>query len=196
MLSAMDGRRDRDLMRRYGKGDARAFEVLYERHKGPLYRYLARRCTQRETAEEIFQEVWTRVIKARTTYRPEAKFTTWLYQLAHNCYVDFVRHSARRIQLVGGADDTVAGHPDEGRSAGERLDGQRAAHEFARALEMLPPDQKDAFLLHEEGGLTLAQIAEVTGVNRETVKSRLRYALRKLRAALSDAQDNYAGSST
>lgn len=193
MLSAMDGLRDRDLMRRYGKGDARAFEALYARHKGPLYRYLTRRCFDKETAEEIFQDVWTKVIKARTAYEPKAKFTTWLYQLAHNCYVDHVRHSSRRIRLVSdhsaGIDEPAATQ----RSALEEVAGDELARSFAAALAALPDEQRDAFLLHEESGLTLAQIAEVTGVNRETVKSRLRYALKKLRAALGHARDDRTG---
>jgi RNA polymerase sigma-70 factor (ECF subfamily) len=188
----MDGLPDRDLMCRYGNGDVRAFELLYARHKGPLFRYLDRRCFSHETAEEIFQEVWTRVIGARTRYRPTAKFTTWLYQLAHNCYVDHVRRSSRRVRLVGDEEATVAA-PDPERSALEQIADEELARDFAAALAALPAEQKNAFLLHEEAGLTLAEIAQVTGVSRETVKSRLRYALGKLRRALDSARDDRTG---
>lgn len=194
MLLAMEGQRDRELMSRYGNGDARAFETLYARHKGPLYRYLQRRCFNDETTDEIFQEVWTKVIKARTTYKPDAKFTTWLYRLAHNCYVDHVRHTKRRIRLVGdgiahGAPEPAAPEP----SALEQIAGEQFSRGFAAALDALPDDQKEAFVLHEESGLTLEQIATVTGVGRETVKSRLRYALKKLRVALRPDADDRRG---
>ncbi|MFK8015811.1 MAG: RNA polymerase sigma factor [Gammaproteobacteria bacterium] len=188
-LAHMDETPDRELMRQYGKGSEKAFEQLYARHKGPLYRFLKQRCFDAETADEIFQEVWTKVIRARTRYEPTARFTTWLYQLARNAWVDHVRHVNRRIRLVSDSDDdnsiantAVSGH------AGpvEQLAGDQLAQNFARALAQLPGEQQEAFLLHQEAGLTLPQIADVTDVGRETVKSRLRYAVRKLRESLSD----------
>jgi RNA polymerase sigma-70 factor (ECF subfamily) len=183
---------DRKLMTRYGNGDAAAFEQLYRRHKGPLFRYFVRRCGQRELAEELFQEVWTRVINSRSSYQPTAKFTTWLYTLAQRCLIDHARHTARRVRLVGDEridEQAASGAPD----AAREVDADYVGARFANALAALPAEQRDAFLLHEESGLTLVQIAEVTGTERETVKSRLRYALRKLRGALADVHDDLTG---
>ncbi len=187
---------DRELMQRYARGDMAAFEALYARHKGSLYRYLKRQCNDHEQAGELFQEVWARVIKARQGYRPLAKFSTWLYRLARNVYVDHVRTASRRprLTLVGGSTDKADG---ASAAAGEPPDAPHrepdattaAAHLGGRilaALKALPEAQREAFLLREETGMTLAEIAEVTGTTRETVKSRLRYAVKKLRTDLAD----------
>lgn len=171
------------LMLRYRDGELGAFEHLYARHKDALYRYLLRGCSQPESAAEMFQDVWANLIRTRHRYEPRAKFTTWLYRIAHNRLVDHLRLQPRVPQPL---DDTIvvtaAEHerPDAQALAGERR--QR----LLMALGALPPEQREAFLLHEEGGLTLEQIAEVNGVGRETIKSRLRYALAKLRGALAD----------
>ena len=86
---------DSALMLRYGDGDLDAFEQLYSRHKDPVYRYLLRLSGHAETAEDVFQEVWGKIIKARSSYRPTAKFTTFLYRVAHNCFIDHVRRNKR-----------------------------------------------------------------------------------------------------
>ncbi len=189
-LGAMDELRDRELMQRYGTGDEAAFGALYARHKGPLYRFLKRRCFDKETADEIFQEVWTKVIRARTQYEPTARFSTWLYQLARNAYVDHVRHVKRRITLVHSSDDAALDVPSQQAGPDEQLKGAQLARDFAAALDALPHEQQEAFLLHTEAGLTLPQIATVTDVKRETAKSRLRYAIRKLRDTLVHDDDD------
>lgn len=183
------GDRDEDAARMlaYARGDEQAFAELYAKHRGGVYRYLLRRCGQRETAEELYQEVFTKVIDARDSYQPTARFTTWLYRLAHNTLVDHLRRTSRRIVLVHDANAASEALPDATPGAAEQHDLAQLREQFSAALSELPPDQLDAFLLHEEGGLTLEQIGDVTGVNRETVKSRLRYALRKLRGALQPA---------
>jgi RNA polymerase sigma-70 factor (ECF subfamily) len=177
---------DEDLMLRYRDGDARAFEELYARHRGGLFRYVLRQVGFRAAADEVFQEVWMRIIAARARYRVEARFATFLYRIAHNCVMDHFRRKPP-LQLLSFDDD-----PDEALQvpapASEQPEKQaqrrQAARELLRALALLPDEQRDAFLLHEEGGLTLDEIAEVTGVGRETAKSRLRYALAKLRSEL------------
>ncbi|MBT8446988.1 MAG: RNA polymerase sigma factor [Gammaproteobacteria bacterium] len=187
---------DHTLMKRYAQGDMAAFEALYARHKGGLYRYLVRHCRNEDRAAELFQEVWARVVKARADYRPLAKFTTWLYRLAHNVYVDHVRRVGRRprLSLVGGSTDRAdgesagAGEPPD--AAHRRPDSTVAAvqtgERILEALGNLPDEQRQVFLLREETDMTLAEIAEATGTSRETVKSRLRYAVAKLRGALAD----------
>jgi RNA polymerase sigma-70 factor (ECF subfamily) len=175
-------------MLRYRHGDLRAFEALYERHRGSLYRYVLRQCRDSETAADLFQEVWGRVISNRDRYEVRARFTTYLFHIAHNCCVDyFRRQSARRAGLT----DTVDDWGDQLVSPmHERPDAQLARAQLERAfrasLAELPQDQREVFLLYEETGLDLEEIAYVTGVGMETAKSRLRYALNKLRAALKD----------
>lgn len=189
MLTRMHEIDDQDLMLRYGRGDADAFEQLYRRHNGALYRYLARHCAHRANAEEIFQEVWMKVIAARRRYRPTAKFTTWLYRIARNACIDHFRRQGRAADQLAVAVDPE--QLDSARPGPERAAAiSQASQRLAAALEQLPSEQREAFLLREEGGLSLPEIAAVTGAGRETVKSRLRYALRKLRAALEEQADD------
>ena len=87
---------DSELMLAYARGDVRAFEKLYARHRGPLYRYLARHTRHMEVANDLFQEVWAKVIASRDRYEPRAKFTTFLYHIAHNCCIDHYRRAKAR----------------------------------------------------------------------------------------------------
>ena len=174
---------DSALMLRYKDGDVEAFETLYKRHNDSLFRYLMRLCRHRDTAEDLFQEVWGKIIKARERYRPTAKFRTFLYRVAHNCFIDHIRRNQRHQNTADIEPDTQQ-NPAEGPDvATER---SLARRRLESALGDLPDEQRDVFLLHEEGGLSLDEIAHVTGVNRETIKSRLRYAVNKLRAAIDE----------
>lgn len=83
--------KDSQLMRAYAKGDSAAFEVLYRKHKDALYRFFLRQCGNQSRAEELYQDVWLRVINARDSYEHKAKFTTWLYRIAHNILIDHFR---------------------------------------------------------------------------------------------------------
>jgi RNA polymerase sigma-70 factor (ECF subfamily) len=191
MLPGMAGRiDDRVLMVRYRNGDVAAFETLYTHHKGPLYRYFLRQGQSQENASDLFQEVWTKIIRAKDRYQPTAKFTTYMYQLAHNCLVDHLRKQSRKPHHAG---NTVEIDPDE--VAADASDGPELGAEnlqtverFRAALAALPPEQKEAFVMREEGGLSLNEIAAVTGVSAETAKSRLRYAANKLRQNFSDEE--------
>ena len=174
---------DSALMLRYKDGDIAAFETLYRRHNDPLYRYLLRLCRHRDTAEDIFQDVWGKIVKSRASYRPTAKFTTFLYRVAHNCFIDHVRRNKRHSNSAE-LDAELLCHPGEQPEA--LTERSLAKERLAIALLDLPDEQRDAFLLHEEAGLNLDQIAAVTGSNRETAKSRLRYAVNKLRAAIDE----------
>jgi RNA polymerase sigma-70 factor (ECF subfamily) len=174
---------DSALMLRYRDGDVAAFELLYKRHNDALYRYLMRLCRHRDTAEDVFQDVWGKIIKARDTYRPTAKFTTFLYRVAHNCFIDHIRRNKRHTQTVDIEPDN---QPDPGDLPEMRTERSLARRRLQAALQELPDEQRDVFLLREEAGLSLEQIAAVTGSNRETTKSRLRYAVNKLRAAIDE----------
>lgn len=172
---------DSALMLRYRDGDAEAFDTLYRRHNDSLYRYLLRLCRHRDTAEDLFQEVWGKIIKTRERYRPTAKFTTFLYRVAHNCFIDHLRRNKRHTQTVDIDPDTqCATGPDADTETERSLMRRR----LEAALRNLPEEQRDVFLLFEEADLSLDEIARVTGVNRETAKSRLRYAVKKLKSAI------------
>lgn len=177
---------DAALMLRYRDGDARAFEVLYERHKGALYRYLLRMCRHQETANDLFQEVWSKVIASRERYEARAQFNTFLFRIAHNCAVDHFRRVGRqhveRTDDVTELEDQLAGSESERPEA--QLSEWQVRDSFRQALLQLPTEQRDVFVLYEESGLSLEEIGNITGVAMETAKSRLRYALNKLRAAL------------
>ena len=184
---------DEDLMLAYAAGDAAAFDALYARHKGGVYRYLLRQCRGGATAEELFQDVWMNLIRARATYAPTAKFTTWLYRLAHNRLIDHYRASGH-LTLVSADDEAheeaVAALPGaRGDDPEVRTENRELGERLRAAVAALPPAQREAFLLQQEAGLSLAEIAELTGVGTETVKSRLRYALAKLRRDLDDLDD-------
>jgi RNA polymerase sigma-70 factor, ECF subfamily len=178
---------DEALMLRYRDGDARAFELLYARHKGPLYRYCVRLVRPAAVAEELFQDVWTNVIRARERYEVRAKFTTWLYRLAHNRMIDHYRRISTGVPLSDdeAAQDALDGTPAEAfREPDNEFEQRRLGQRLVEALATLPEPQREAFLLREEGGMSLEEIAETTGVSTEAAKSRLRYALVKLRTAL------------
>ncbi len=174
---------DSALMLRYRDGDVAAFRILYQRHNDSLYRYLLRLCKHHDTAEDLYQEVWSKIIKSRSRYRPTAKFTTFLYRVAHNCFIDHVRRNRRHK-------NEVSIDPDDSASPVEQPDDS-AEWSIARArlrlaLSALPDEQREVVLLFLEAGLNVDKIASVTGVNRETAKSRLRYATNKLKTALAD----------
>jgi len=174
---------DSALMLRYCDGDVAAFEVLYRRHNDAVFRYLLRLCQHRDTAEDVFQDVWGKIVKARDSYRPTAKFTTFLYRVAHNCFIDHIRRNKRHTQTADVEPDTQPNPADLPEVETER---SLARRRLEAALQELPEEQRDVFLLSEEAGLSLDQIASVTDSNRETAKSRLRYAVNKLRAAIDE----------
>ena len=178
---------DTALMLRYKDGDVGAFEILYGRHKDPIYRYLLRLCGHRDTAEDIFQEVWGKIVKARSSYRPTAKFTTFLYRVAHNCFIDHIRRNKRHANNSTLEPDL---HSAPGESLEVATERSLARERLEQALKTLPEEQRDAFLLSEEGGLNMDQIASVTGCNRETAKSRVRYATNKLRSAIDEPAES------
>ena len=178
---------DEDLMLAYAGGDAGAFEALYGKHKGGLFRFVLRSVKARGEAEEIFQDIWMRVIEARGRYQPKAKFTTWLYTIAHHRLVDHWR--ARGLAVVSIDDDDAAAPEPAAAPSSEPhriAEARDTLDRLAVALAALPMAQREAFLLHHEGDLTVAEIAAATGSNEEAAKSRLRYAMNKLKEAIGD----------
>ena len=183
MAAAAPDPTDETLMLRYAAGEAAAFAPLYARHKDGVWRYLLRGSHNEASTAELFQDVWASVVKSRAAYQPTARFATWLYRLAHNRLVDHWRAAKPHDEL----DEQVQqleGHEHETPSA--RATQAEQGTRLLTALASLAPEQREAFLLQAEGGLSLEDIAATQGVGRETVKSRLRYALVKLRKELAD----------
>lgn len=166
---------DAMLMQRYAKGNGAAFDMLYARHKDALYRYLLRGCNTHDTAAALFQDIWQQLIDARTSYKPTAPFSTYLFTLAHNRLVNFFRRKRITPVLAPEAYAPPEDLPDA------QLGQPQRAQALMASISRLPFDQREAILLKEEGGFSLDEIASITGVARETVNSRLRHALAKLR---------------
>jgi RNA polymerase sigma-70 factor, ECF subfamily len=177
---------DEELMLAYAQGDIRAFNALYQNQRGMLYRFILRSVHDRASAEELFQETWSRLIASRERYQVQAKFSTWLLQIAHNLIVD----SFRRARPQAGVEETEAVFRELDAPESERPERVMGEFEQRRRLQIalaaLPQEQREAFLLRVEGGLGLEEIATVTGAGHETVKSRLRYALAKIRESFAE----------
>lgn len=181
-LARMDAEAsDETLMLAYAAGNAAAFETLYRRHRNTLYGFLMRSLGRRDQADDCFQEVWSRVINARTSYRPDARFTTWMLQIANNLLID--RHRRQRPEVPIEAVPELPA--DDVERAPERVLSQfERQRQLRMAIAALPDEQRQAVLLRLDQELSLEEIGGVTGVGRETVKSRLRYAMDKLRELL------------
>ena len=174
----MQEKTDEQLMQQYAKGDAKAFDQLYARHRGALYRYFNRQVNDAATANDLYQGAWEKIIKSRRKYRSTHPFTAWMYRIAHNHLIDHYRR-LRPVDCV--ETDTFADDrpdPVQGIIAGEQEEQLRAG------IISLPAEQRNTLLLKLETGLKMEEIASVTGVSRETVKSRLRYAVNKLKRSL------------
>lgn len=174
---------DEILMQAWVAGDASAFEVLYRRHRSMLYGFLMRSLGRRDQADDCFQDVWARVIRARDGYRPEAKFSTWLLQIAHHLLID--RHRRQRPEVPLDAVSEPEQQPGDDGSPEAALSQFERHRRLRQAIAALPLEQRHALLLRLDQELSLEQIGEITGAGRETVKSRLRYAMDKLKEALS-----------
>ena len=184
-------------MAAFARGDARAFERLYARHAAPLYRFVRRLLgpTLAAHGDEVFQDTWLRVVRARASYAAgPARFGTWLFTLAHHRAIDCLRASGREVALDIDDDGAEPFAPDgtpwarwpgaEAASHDERLFWRRAGARLLDCLEQLPAAQKTVFLLHHDDGVPVDELARALGLGFETAKSRLRYAMTKLRTCM------------
>lgn len=180
----------------FKSGDARAFSTLVQRHRGPVYNFILRYVGHRQRAEDLLQETWIKVVRSSGEWQPKARFTTWVYTIARNLCVDSARKETFR--KTDSLDAPASQDESEGRSVGDLVADEagqtpdRAAHNvrlrplIEQALQGLPSEQREVFLLREYQGIGFKEIAEVTGVNENTVKSRMRYALEGLRKKLEE----------
>jgi RNA polymerase sigma-70 factor (ECF subfamily) len=179
---------DEQLMLAYGKGDARAFELLYARHKGTVYRLVLRATGDKLMAEDIYQEVWLSVVNARKRYQPDAKFMTWVSRIASNKLIDHFRRTGQWEPYLSDSDEDIeACAPGPGYQDPEaRTHVNRQMARLLFCLEQLPPPQRQTFLMKEEMGLALDEIAAAMSAGREAIKSRLRYAVKRLKACMGE----------
>ncbi|MGD8317716.1 MAG: RNA polymerase sigma factor [Myxococcales bacterium] len=187
---------DEALLIAYRDGDSGAFEALLGRYRRPVFNFVLRLVKDHGRAEELYQDIWLRVIERCDDFRGDAKFSTWLYAIARNLCVDHQRKMRFRTHA-----SLDAPNPGPGRGPGERLGNPGPSAEelamagstrerIARAVQALPEEQREVFLLRQLQGLAFHEIAEVVGTPTNTVKSRMRYALQRLQVALGDLQDH------
>ncbi|SDM76518.1 RNA polymerase sigma factor [Polaromonas sp. JS666] len=182
---------DESLMLRYAAGDIAAFDTLYARHELGVWRYVFRSVRVQAVADDLLQDVWFAVARSAPTYTVSARFKTWLFTMAHNRLVDHFRSARHHVSIDASDDedspgigDTLAA--DSGFGPLRRLESSEQAAALIAAVERLPREQREAFLLQAEAGLSVDEIAAATGVNFETAKSRLRYARNSLRQQLQE----------
>ena len=188
---------DEDLMVQYQQGEVRAFEVLLGRHRKPVFNFILRYVGDRETAEDLLQETFMRVIKGADAYKRQAKFTTWLYTIARNLCVDQTRR--RKHRKHASLDAPMAADDDSGtlldvlpssEMASDRKSVNKQLYQRLQgAIGALSEEQREVFLMREFLDMPFKQIADVVGVPENTVKSRMRYALEKLRLDLDEYKD-------
>ena len=181
----------------YQRGEVRAFEILLVRHRKPLYNFILRFLGDKETAEDLLQEAFMRVIKGAEAYKRQAKFTTWLYTIARNLCVDQTRR--RKHRKHASLDAPLDASEESGtlldvlpskEMGSDRKSVNKQLHEtMQRAIAGLSEEQREVFLMREFLDMPFKQIADVVGVPENTVKSRMRYALDKLRLELDEYKD-------
>jgi len=192
---------DETLMLRYRDGDLASFKDLYRRHSRGLYQFIFWRSPRKDWVDEIAQDTWASLHNARERYQPRSSFRTYLYQIARNRLIDLLRqnHDLLASDMAKGAEEGgstfehMADCAQPGLSPEAELEQKRQAADLHAAIRMLPGEQREALVLQQFNGMSLEEIAEMTGVPTETVKSRLRYAMRKLRQQLRGAALQEAG---
>jgi RNA polymerase sigma-70 factor (ECF subfamily) len=183
-------RTDEELLAAYQQGDAEAFEALLRRHRAPLYTFLVRMLGDREKAADLAQETFLRIVKGAQAWERRARFQTWLFTIARNLCADGARRDKFRradsLDAEGpdGEPSMVESVPGREIDPGRGAESARLRPVLEKALLSLPAEQREVFVMREQAGLPFREIAELVGVNENTVKSRMRYALLALRKSL------------
>jgi RNA polymerase sigma-70 factor (ECF subfamily) len=183
---------DAELMRRFGEGDDEAFRRLVERHQKALLGFFWRRSLDRAVAEDCVQEVFLRLVRHRGSWRPDAKFTTYLYRIAENHWIDRWRSKKAAPQtaslegLVEEDVDSSAAFASDGPAPGERAGQLELGETIRRAVLRLTEEQRAVFALAEARGMRYEDIGRILGIPVGTVKSRMHAAVVRLRDILAE----------
>jgi RNA polymerase sigma factor (sigma-70 family) len=184
---------DETLMQQFAQGNAASFATLYDRHERGVWRFVLRSVRAPEIADDVTQELWFAVAQSAARYEPTAKFKTWLFTMARNRVIDLSRTKKNHVSIDEEDEETEEGRAMFSELAAEsrlgplrQLQSGEEVHALLRAVEALPSDQREAFLLQADGDMSVEEIAAATGVSFETAKSRLRYARTKLKELLND----------
>lgn len=182
---------DQELVQRYLRGDAQAFDQLYDRHNRSVFLLVRQYFPQHQRAEEVFQEIFMKVLERLDRFQSEGSFRAWLFTLSRNHCIDRLRYQSRRPETPASAFGDPEEHSDILEQAGrseanpeDRTYEKQLREQLREALDKLPEEQRETFLLKESGGLTFEEIAQTMGVSVNTAKSRMRYALDHLRRIL------------
>ena len=189
---------DEALMIRYQRGERAAFTMLVRRHQTPLFNFALRQLGVPQQAEDVVQEAFVRVVQNAGEFKHEARFTTWVYTITRNLCIDQMRK--RALRRHASLDEARPSAEGDGPTLGEQTADSRASVEreasgtelkerIAKAVEKLPDDQREVFLMREVSNLPFKEIAEIVGVPENTVKSRMRYALERLQQALCEYEE-------
>ena len=163
----------------------RAFETLYQRHKGPLFRFIKKSINNDQDAKEVFQELWYKVINSKQQYDPKQKFTTWVYTIARRLMIDQFRKTGRMAELTRIDTDTDKQIIDSKTKQPENeFEAKQMAKELHHTISLLPANQRHTFVLKQESGLSIKEIAQMTSQPHEQIKSQYRYAVQKIKMAL------------
>ncbi|HEY1695581.1 MAG TPA: RNA polymerase sigma factor [Polyangiaceae bacterium] len=198
MSSSRTDPADEALMIRFQSGDRSAFTLLVRRHQGPLFNFAFRHLRSQPGAEEVVQDAFVRVVQNAADFKHEARFSTWLYTITRNLCIDQIRK--RALRKHPSLDEPRRADEGEGPTLGEQTADSKANVERSAvageirekvqaAVDELPEDQREVFLMREVANLPFKEIAEIVGVPENTVKSRMRYALERLQAALSEFEE-------
>jgi RNA polymerase sigma factor (sigma-70 family) len=184
---------DEMLMQQFAQGNTASFAKLYDRHERGVWRFVLRSVRAPEIADDVTQELWFAVAQSAARYEPTAKFKTWLFTMARNRVIDLSRTKKNHISIDEEDDEAEEGRAMFSELAAEsrlgplrQLQSGEEVQALLRAVEALPTDQREAFLLQADGDMSVEEIAAATGVSFETAKSRLRYARTKLKELLND----------
>lgn len=167
-------------MREFASGDESSFLLLFERYKERIYRYVKRMCSSDASAEELFQDIWEKLIKNRDKFNTHLKFSSYIFSIAHNRVIDHFRNTSL-VTFEQFDDDSAT---SEWVSIEDQAYGHEQIKRFKQVFDSLPAPQREIFILHEETSMTMVEIAEAIGTKTETAKSRLRFALVNLRKGM------------
>ena len=189
---------DEELVRRFNDGESRAFEILLQRYRRPLYNFVLRSVRNQDRADELIQDVFLKIVQKSSDFKGNSKFSTWMYTIARNLCIDNSRKMVfRRHRSL---DAPMRSDGEEGPSLLDRVASddpgvhrdaiaQDLRLKIAEAVEELPDDQREVFLMRQLQGMPFKAIADIVGVPENTVKSRMRYALERLQRALCEYED-------